>query len=150
MFYILKDGREPFLNFLRNLTPQAIFLALAALAGIKLEMWTCCHPENTKQTIVFFGFLGVWFLSFWANSSLFFEKYLVSVETINEESKRLISEEKLPFFKHFWALIKFAKRTQPQIIVEAFIAFFVIEFGLAATIYISVMTATNYFNLFHR
>ena len=57
--HILSGGRAPFLEFLRNLTPQAFLLAVALVAGFRLEP-TCCHPENAKQTAIFFVFLAMW------------------------------------------------------------------------------------------
>lgn len=72
--YLLKDGRVAFLEFLRNLTPQALLLSLAFVAGARLELsqWDL---TNWAQTFVFFMFLALALLSGIANASLFIGRF---------------------------------------------------------------------------
>lgn len=140
---IFKSGRAPYLDFLRNLTPQAVILSVALIAGRNLEA-TCCYPENFKQTIIFLCFLCMWIAAVWANSSIFIEKYLVSVERLNRAAKTL---RKLGFkgFSNFKGVAIHSWRNERMIFVEALVVFAIVEFGLVTVVFSAVSTAAAIF-----
>lgn len=145
--HILKDGRGPFLEFLRNLTPQAVLLSFALVTGYKLQP-TCCHPENAKQTAIFFCFLAIWLAAAWGNSSLFIEKYLISVKRIDRASKLLIRLG-VTGFRNLGALLAYAWRKQRTVFVEAVVVFVVVEFGLVVVAMSAISSATALLKLLH-
>lgn len=145
--HILSGGRAPFLEFLRNLTPQAFLLAVALVAGFRLEP-TCCHPENAKQTAIFFVFLAMWIAAVWANSSLFIEKYLVSVRHIDRAS-RLLIKLRVVGLRNLRALLVYAWRRQRMIFVEAMIVFVVVEFGLVVVTLSAIASASALAKVLH-
>ena len=88
--HLLKNGRAAFLDYLRNLTPQALLFTMAVLASNRLEP-TCCYWENTGQTALFLFFMLIGFAAVWASASVFIENYLISLNPIDLESKRLLN-----------------------------------------------------------
>jgi hypothetical protein len=146
--HIFNEGRAPFLEFLRNLTPQAVLLSFAIVAGHKLRP-TCCYPENAEQSLIFLCFLSIWFAAVWANSSLFIEKYLVSVKRIDRAAKLLVRKG-VTGFRNLGALLIYALRKQRMVFVEAVVVFVVVEFGLVAVAISAITSATALMNLLHR
>lgn len=145
--HIFNEGRAPFLEFLRNLTPQAFILTFALIAGYRLEP-TCCYPENTKQTAIFLYFLSIWLVAVWANSSLFIEKYLVSVKKINRAS-RLLIRTGVVGLRNLKALLKHTWRKQRSVFFEAIIVFFVVEFGFVVVILAAIGSANTFIKSLH-
>jgi hypothetical protein len=146
--HIFKEGRAPFLEFLRNLTPQTVVLSLALIAGHRLRP-TCCHMDGAAETMLFVCFLVIWLASVWANSSLFIEKYLVSVKRINRASK-LFVRSGFKGLKNFAILLKFTWRNQRLIFIEIIFVFVVVEFGFAAVTMSAVGSATTLLNTFKK
>jgi len=77
--FILKEGRGAFLEFLRNLTPQILFLSLGIVVGTKL------NPDefdlkNWPQTLIFLSFLAMTIFSAIANVTLFIDKFPLLTE----------------------------------------------------------------------
>jgi len=145
--HIFKDGRAPFLEFLRNLTPQAVVLSFALIAGHRLQL-SCCDPGNVKLTLLWVCFSLIWFVSVWANSSLFIEKYLVSVKRIDDEAKRL-SNGGVKGFRNLRALLTFAWRHERLIFLEAVFVFAVVEFGLVVVSLSGISSATAILKVLH-
>lgn len=69
---LLNGGRSAYLEFLRNLTPQAFLFSFALLAGSKLGFHY--EPENAIPTLLFVMLLVAFGLAVYANSSLFYER----------------------------------------------------------------------------
>lgn len=139
--HIFKEGRAPFLEFLRNLTPQALLLSFAMVAGYRLEL-TCCYPENTQQTLVSIFLLAIWLTAVWANSSLFIEKYLVAVDRIHPIS-RLLIRRGVTGLRHLCALLCYAWRKERMVFVEAIVVFLVVELGLSAQVMYAIGSAVG-------
>lgn len=70
---LLNGGRDHYLEFLRNLTPQILLLSGAVLLGARLD-FTRFDFDNIIPTLVFFVVLGSFILAFWANASRFYER----------------------------------------------------------------------------
>lgn len=145
--HILKDGRVPYLEFLRNLTPQTVVLSFALVAGDRLQP-TCCHPENMKETLIFLCFLTIWGLAAWANSSTFIEKYLVATERINRAS-RLLIRSGTKGWRNMYALLFFAWRNERAVFWEVIIVFVVVEFGLVVVVMSAIGSASSFIKLLH-
>lgn len=134
--HLFKDGRAPFLEFLRNLTPQALILSIAILSGHDLQ-WSCCHVENTWETILSAVFFMIWVAAVWANSSLFVQRYLISVERIDRVSKRL-GQRKVTGFRHLQMLLTYAWRYRRVVFLELVFVGAVLEIGMTAVVIFGV------------
>lgn len=145
--HIFKDGRVPFLEFLRNLTPQALVLSFALVAGNKLQP-TCCYLENAKQSGIFVCFLVIWGIAAWANSSLFIEKYLVSAKPIGRAS-RLLIKFGVKGLANLRAVLKYAWRNERLIFVESIVVFAVVELGLVVVVLSAIGSAAALLKLLH-
>lgn len=139
---ILTEGRSAFLEFLRNLTPQALILAFALKLGEPLTA-TCCYSENITQTALFIILFCAWVAAVWENSSLFVEKCLFSAPSINEEAKRL-KDSGLIGNKHFYALLKYAIKKKPTIFLETFVVFLFVEAALTFVVVLAIDTASKF------
>ena len=138
--HLFKGGRAPLLDFLRNLTPQAVLLSFVLVIGSKLEP-TCCFPENASNTIIFLSFLAILLAAIWSNSSLFVENYLISVKRIERASK-LLKRLGVTGIINLWAILKYAWRFQRIVFVEVVVVFIVLEFGIV-TVLISALNAAT-------
>lgn len=69
--HILNDGREAFLGFLRNLTPQIAILTVAFLAGAQLERAAQSGTVTGMQLIIFVVLIVIWVLAVAANTMSF-------------------------------------------------------------------------------
>jgi hypothetical protein len=145
--YLLKDGRAAYLEFLRNLTPQTIILTFALVAGYGLKP-TCCYPENAKQTAIFFYLLGIWGLAFFANCSLFFERYLASVGHINRAG-RLLKKRGVVGFRNLRLVMCHTWRKERIVFIEVIVVLLILEVGLLLVVLSAVGPATTFINNMH-
>jgi|GEM_PF-5610416 len=139
--HIFTDGKQKYLEFLRNLTPQ-IFLLSAALVIGKDFSGGCCDLNNSKQTFVFFAVLAMFFTAFWASSYVFLEDYLKSAEKINQYSKTL-REAKTPSFHYMTKLFKYAFKNDKRIFYETIVVYFILIFSLSLVVWAAALGATN-------
>ena len=74
VFGLLGEGRGAFLEFLRNLTPQFLFLGVAIKIGLGLD-FTAWDTSNWFETFVFVACAALFTVSFFANSKHFTHSY---------------------------------------------------------------------------
>jgi len=139
--HLLKDGRATFLDFLRNLTPQVLLFTMALISSHRLEP-SCCYWKNTPQTAIFLCFALIGLAAIWANSSQFIENYLVSVKSIDLESKRLIGTG-IKGFSHFKALLAYAWRDHRSFFWEAVVVAVIVEAGVVTALFIAIGNSTS-------
>jgi len=138
--HLFKESREPFLGFLRNLTPQALILSCALVAGYKIRPPYCCL-ENVMPIVIFFCLLILWFAATLANL-LFFIESSYQLKRLNRASKLLVGLG-ITGFGHFRALLSYSLRKQRMIFVEVPIAFIVVLFGLVVSMISAIGAATT-------
>ena len=80
VFGLLSEGRGPFLEFLRNLTPQVLLIGIAAKIGSSLDFATW-DAANWAETSLFVACLLLFFASVAANAMHFTHGY---VEAMNQ------------------------------------------------------------------
>lgn len=68
--YVLNAGRGPFLNFLRNLTPQVLLLSSSLLLAKRMD-FTKLDLGNWDVTVGFFTLLIGFLVAVWINSADF-------------------------------------------------------------------------------
>jgi hypothetical protein len=145
--HLLKDGRAAFLEFLRNLTSQTVFLSIAFVVGSKLD-FRRLDFSNIAVTIIFWVPILIWALAAWANSSLFIEKSLVAVERINRASRLLVYKHKKPRnLRLIQAALMYSWRNKKIFFAEVILVMVIVEFGLVAVVVLAVTSATSLLNL---
>lgn len=143
--HIFTNGRSAFLEFLRNLTPQAVLLSLTIVAGIDLTP-TCCYLDNTKQTLIMSCFFFMWITALWANTSIFIEKYLDSIKSINRAST-LFSIQGITGFMKFKAVTLYIWRNKRIVFLEVLAVIIITEFGLVTVVMSAMSTASTLLNI---
>lgn len=72
--FLLTVGREPFLNYLRNLSIQVLIFAFTLIAALKLD-FTVWDLSNAPMTVVFYTLVVTFIFAAWANCSLLLNKW---------------------------------------------------------------------------
>ncbi|MEZ0472774.1 hypothetical protein [Luteimonas salinilitoris] len=128
---ILGEGRPAFLEFLRNLTPQALILAvtLTALSRLDLSTWDL---GNWKNTVIFYLCFSVWMLSLIANTIQFIESYseasLKPINAVMAKSRRLLKTSRQSRAM-LWRLLK---RNKWRVMLNIMLSTLVAQIGMAA------------------
>jgi len=138
---IFNDGRAGYLEFLRNLTPQAVIFSLVLIVGSKLD-FTTLDFSNTPQTAVLGALLFMWGYSVWANSTIFMEKILVTAPQMRRAA-RLIKLKAERNHKLFCMNILFAWRIQRLLFLEIIILMVIVEFGLIMACVTAIYSAQS-------
>lgn len=107
---------------------------------------SCCYPENLGKTVIVICLLIVFLLSVWANSTLFIEKYLVSLGKIDRVSC-LLKSRGIQGFRNLNALLCFTWRYERSLFLEALIVFVVLEFCLVVMVMSALASAAAFINL---
>ena len=144
---IFSYARGPFLEFLRNLTPQILLFSIAIIMGSKLDL-TKFDLGNTWNTLPFIFVMGTFFAAAVANMFMFIEGSCRSIADIDDESKRLHSEgiKGLAHLKELGALL--FKRSK-VLFFEVAVALLVVQVGFLAVIVTSIQAATNLYITIH-
>lgn len=138
---IFNRARGPFLEFLRNLTPQILLLSIAIITFAKLDL-TKFDLGNIWNTVFFFSVIGTFFTAVVANMFMFIEGSCRSFDDIDNESKRLHSEGivGLAYLKALGCLL--FKRSK-LLLFEVVVALLVVHVGFLAVFVKSIQTAIN-------
>ena len=86
---LLNEGQRPFLEFLRNLTPQALLASTALLLGVRLDFGRV-DLSNWFSTLSFFLCVAFACLAFFANMNQYFDALLASVDRFGTLARRLV------------------------------------------------------------
>ena len=105
-FEHIRSCRVPFLDFLRNLTPQTILLSFVILMTTKID-FTHFHfnLNNIVVTLVFYLLLACFSFSVYANSTIFIEKCFPSLYAWQSEKILLQKSEGLKWYRRLDRLI---------------------------------------------
>jgi hypothetical protein len=89
--HLFDEGRKPFLEFLRNLTPQIAILSLAFFISTRLNFreWDL---SNWGVTLFFFALLATAVLSIVANSINFGLEFCTSLDELDKAVKERLGE----------------------------------------------------------
>ena len=135
--YLLTDGRGPFLDFLRNLTPQALLLSLAFISGSKLDLSTF-DLSNWAATFVFVMFLVMAVLAGFANASLFLGRF-TPITHVRRVFNRLDPRRHRGIRLKAW----YAYRKK-WVFLEATFILFSVEAGIAVVFFTAMKTAETF------
>ncbi|MCX7131062.1 hypothetical protein [Aeromonas sp.] len=144
---IFSYARGPFLEFLRNLTPQILLLSIAIIMGTKLDL-TKFDLSNTWNTMPFILVMCTFFAAAIANIFMFIEGSCRSIEEIDEQSKRLHSAgvKGLAHLKELGVLL-FKK--SKMLFFEVAVALLLVQVGFLAVFISSIQAATNLYIVIH-
>lgn len=143
----LRAARAPFLNLLRNLTPQIFLASLAWLFGAKLK-FTEVDVTNWMPTGGFFLFLAMFLYAFYANASLFFEEAFADLNRWLKEQDQAIKQAaedqglKPRLFRAVW-------RERKLEAAIAAIVLLALEYLFAGVVASSIAATINFMKLAH-
>jgi hypothetical protein len=140
-------ARGPFLEFLRNLTPQILLFSIAIIMGTKLDLMKF-DLSNTWSTMLFITFMGTFFAAAIANMFMFIEGACRSIEEIDEKSKRLHSDgiTGLAYTKELG--VQLFKKSK-VLFIELAVVMLIVQVGFLAVTISSIQAATNLYIVIH-
>lgn len=135
------EGRKALLEFLRNLTPQIIFLTLALLFGSKLNLNKFQFTiEGVSNFIPFFMSLIVFFGASMANITTFIDSAITSNESLNKEIEA-IKGQNLKALRRTWNLICAAWKHNKSAFFQLVLALVVAEASFVAVFILAIQGA---------
>lgn len=138
----LRNARGPYLNFLRNLTPQILLASLAWVLASKLN-FTKVDFANYLPTIGFFAFFALFVYAVYSNISLFLSEVFPGLipwikEQENELESAGISRWRIP--RHL--LVAALKERKLEVTLAAF-AMIMLQFVFAGVFVASIGAAVS-------
>lgn len=128
---ILGEGKPAFLEFLRNLTPQVLLLAVALTLAVQLD-FSEFDLSNWWSTAAFFACAAVLCFAVLANTLQFIESYYgIALKDVDERMQRArprVSDHN----KRLAFLWRTSKRYSWRIVVHFLITLLVAEVGFLA------------------
>jgi hypothetical protein len=148
--HILDGGRTAYLEFLRNLSSQAIILAVAfvVIAKNNLQPLTCCYIENTKETFVAISCFILWFFAYLGNLTLFMEKYLIS-QTKTHKVLRICKHRKYNIKKRLLLTMKYSLRKEKFMFWELTVFIVICIISMAIVFWLAINSSASYLKLLH-
>lgn len=119
--HIFEEGRKAFLEFLRNLTPQIVLLALAFAVGSRIN-FSKFDLGNVPTTVFFFALIALAIAGMAANSINFLSEYCISLEKLDNAIKAKLGPDRVAIF--CWAGIVLAEawKLKRRLAVEIVVA----------------------------
>ncbi|MGE8099699.1 hypothetical protein [Pseudomonas fluorescens] len=137
----LGEGKRALLEFLRNLTPQILFLTLAIIFSTKLDLETFDFSfEGVKRSFAFVMCLLVFIGAWVANMSSFIESVLKSPEEL-EKIAAEIRCQKIAFWKRTWMLFCANCRCNKLVFFEVALVVVITHIALGAVFFSAVQSA---------
>lgn len=144
---IFSYARGPFLEFLRNLTPQILLFSIAIIMSSKLDLSTFDFG-NIWNSLPFFLVVATSFAAAIANMFMFIEGSCRSFADIDDESKRLHSAG-IKGGAHLKALGVMLYKKSKLLFVEVMVVFLIVQVGFLAVFVTSIQAATNLYIVIH-
>lgn len=142
---IFSYARGPFLEFLRNLTPQILLFSIAIILGSKLDI-NKIDISNTLNSIPFILVVAVFFSAAIANMFMFIENSCKSVDWIDEKSKKF-HKKGIKGWRHLRYLSVLLWRNSKIFFVEIVVAILIVQVGFSAVFLSSIQAATNLYKV---
>lgn len=137
---ILGEGRGPFLEFLRNLTPQVLLLAFALSVWVRLD-FTTFDLSNWTTTLAFYVCAITFVLAVIANMNQFLESYSsVALKPIAGRMAKVKTMTNDPRKRQRF-LHKCLAHYKWSVVLHVVIALVIIETGVIAAVWIGTRQA---------
>ncbi len=141
---LLNDGREHYLNFLRNLTPQIILLSTIWLASEKFDIPPRIDFNNTFNTFVFLALVCTFSLAVYANITRFRDQCFVEFDNWHSEQQKTLAAQGIKGRRHYIEMAKAIYRYKFVETIEIFTIFIsIIIIALAIVIGMSLHSANG-------
>lgn len=140
--HLFDEGREPFLEFLRNLTPQIALLAVSFVVGSRLN-FNEFDFSNFLPTALCFLILFLSIAGMVANSINFMVKYCTSLDQVNDAVIRLHNDGATTFNK--WRVMyREAKKVKWAPTSQLLVATIAVNAVILAVYLSSLLAGTNF------
>ncbi|MDR2875398.1 MAG: hypothetical protein LBV44_05660 [Methylobacillus sp.] len=145
----LRTARDPYLSFLRNLTPQVFLASLAWIAASKLDFlkWDL---SNLWQTAGFCILLILFGYSVWSNATVFLEELFLDFSSWLKDRKNFLKIQRVSRFQRLVLLIKMIIQEKKLEVLFALLAILATEIFFAGVIAISIANAANFIYITYR
>ena len=130
LVFLLNEGRRPLLEFLRNLTPQALLLSTALLIGVHLD-FRIPDLANWKSTTAFFACVAFFLLAAWANASTLLDASVASLERYSRVAK-MLSRPGVRRWRPALGTLRIIWRRQRLVFVDLVISLILVNVGVIA------------------
>jgi len=135
------------LEYLRNLTPQILLLALAIVAWVGIDTTKPDYSWNgfknlATPTLLFGLFIG----AFWSNMYQFLERTAVVSEAVDEEAT-LLARRGIPLHKKLVGLIPIVWKHDPMFALRAAGAILIVLIGSVALFAAAVPQAVGFIHI---
>lgn len=142
----LKAARGPFLNFLRNLTPQVLLATLAWIVATKIDLGRM-DADNAFLVLSFITFFGAFLAAFAANSTLLYDEAFGELRHWRKRTHIRIKNQGLGGISYCKAIcVAFWQERFAEIATYLYmILFFQIMF--AGVVIVSMVSAVNYLHI---
>jgi len=140
---LFKHGRKPFLDFLRNLSSQILFFAVALFAGRNLAP-TCCDWSTTSQSVLFFILFSVWMAAYTINILQFLEDFLTPQHPHLAVYKSISKLNHLPATTITKKLLSYTLKNNKTLFVDVIAAMVIIVASIAAVSVTGIFIAAGY------
>ncbi len=147
--HILNRGREPFLNYLRNLTPQVVLLYAALMLSTKMD-FNRVDLSNWEITSAFFLLIGAFMAAAWINASNLLRSYSGRFERWRRRVGTLLDKKQITNKCHRNA-VKIGeglKRFHLEF-TEFFLVVFLMQIALAIVMALAMQQANSTLRLAH-
>ncbi|MFZ2525862.1 MAG: hypothetical protein WAW87_11195 [Candidatus Ferrigenium altingense] len=136
---LLNGGRSAYLEFLRNLTPQAVLFSFVLLIGSKLGFHY--EPDNAIPTLLFVMLLGAFGLAVYANSSLFYEHCFTNWKRWLSKMDGFLKIRRVSRWRRVVAKLRAIWRNRLIEYLEVSIAIYFIQIALGIVIFLAMQSA---------
>lgn len=139
---ILGEARAPFLEFLRNLTPQVLLLVVVLPMWAQLDFHTL-DPSNWLATLAFFACVATLVLAVFANTMQFVDGYAdIALKEIDK--KMTAAKPRLPkVSQRLGFLWRLGKRSKWNLIFHLGVTMLVAQVGVLAAATIGIKQAVQ-------
>ena len=135
------ESRKAFLEFLRNLTPQILFLTLAFIFGTKLDLTKLeISIQGVKNVAPFAMCLGVFFGATIANMGLFIDTAITSSPSLDKQVED-IKKQDIKALRRTWNLICAAWKYNKPAFLQLLLVLVIAETALAAVLIVAIQGA---------
>lgn len=144
---LLNGGRGPYLEYLRNLTPQSILLTFTILVLAQLD--SSFSVNNFIKLMLTLVLFGAFCLAVYANSTLFYEKCFDELKVWMKSQEDALFESGVRKFRLLGKMITLIWSERRIEIIESLVALVFLQATLAIVIISATLSATATYRATH-
>lgn len=144
----LQSARAPYLNFLRNLTPQVFLASLAWVMAAKLN-FSRFDPSNFGQTFLFYAFLTLFAYAVYSNVTLFLSELFPTLTPWIEQQEQELKSTGTPKIDVPLLLLKAVMRERRLEVLLVLPSILLLQVVLAGVFASSIVSALSFIHATH-